>query len=104
MDESIQICIILVFLPENTTFLIQPLYIVVLKPFDTISRYFEFLENWYTIFKSSVIWYTSFPEIQSIWILYNYGGASPKLIDIQHWITYQEVVQTKTLQLTPPIY
>ena len=57
-----------------------------------------------TIFKSSVIWYTSFPEIQSIWILYNYGGASPKLIDIQHWITYQEVVQTKTLQLTTPIY
>ena len=40
-------------------------------------------------FKSGDIWPTSFPEMQSLWQLYNDGGVNSKLIYIQPWITCQ---------------
>ena len=41
-------------------------------------------------FNISGIWPTIFPEMQSWWRLFNYGGINSNLKEVQTWITCRE--------------
>ena len=129
VEKAIELKIILVLLPANSTHLIQPLDIAVFKPFKTILKrqmdaymienactafskkdsiaillkaWIEGIikkENIISGFESSGLWPLSFPKMKNRWKLYHDGGIVNSGIKVEPWLTCKSNVRTEILQL-----